>query len=255
MDEIDAVRSLPFPADEFFAAIRECHNRRVKEPLFRELTFCLLGVATPADLVTDTRMSPFNIGRRIVLSDFTPREAAPLAEGFSHDPSDPKSKIQNARLLERILYWTNGHPYMTQRLCRATAEALRGSRQPSDPLTPTTRSAGTRPLAATGEGEHFTPSPHHPITPSPSHPDELVDALAASLFFSKDARDNDDNLAFVRNRLLRSEGDVAALLDLYRKVRTGRKVRDDEMSPRISLLRLSGLVAVRDGFLVVRNRI
>src|SRR5439155_14995103 len=26
IDEIDAVRSLPFPADEFFAAIRECYN-------------------------------------------------------------------------------------------------------------------------------------------------------------------------------------------------------------------------------------
>src|SRR5436309_5153190 len=28
IDEIDAVRSLPFSADEFFAAIRECYNRR-----------------------------------------------------------------------------------------------------------------------------------------------------------------------------------------------------------------------------------
>src|SRR3989442_8102891 len=28
LDEIDAVRNLPFSTDEFFAAIRECHNRR-----------------------------------------------------------------------------------------------------------------------------------------------------------------------------------------------------------------------------------
>ena len=28
IDEIDAVRSLPFSTDEFFAAIRVCYNRR-----------------------------------------------------------------------------------------------------------------------------------------------------------------------------------------------------------------------------------
>lgn len=33
VDEIDAVRSLPFPADEFFAAIRECFNRRQLDAL------------------------------------------------------------------------------------------------------------------------------------------------------------------------------------------------------------------------------
>src|SRR5207253_10014547 len=78
VDEIDAVRSLPFPADEFFAAIRECYNRRAQDPAFQRLTFCLLGVATPADLISDTRMSPFNVGRRIELRDFTAAEAAPL---------------------------------------------------------------------------------------------------------------------------------------------------------------------------------
>ncbi len=255
VDEIDAVRSLPFPADEFFAAIRECYNRRTEEPLYRNLTFCLLGVATPADLVTDTRVSPFNIGKRIVLSDFTPEEAEPLAQGLISAALNPKSKIQNPKFLERVLHWTNGHPYMTQRLCRAVAEALVGSRQLA-------RSEGT--LSRNSAGEHGAEaSPAHPLTPSPPHaaansppdPRGLVDTLAASLFFSKDARDNDDNLAFVRNRLLRTDGDIAALLDLYRKVRTGRGIKDDETNTLISLLRLSGIVAVRDGFLVVRNRI
>src|SRR5262249_51531340 len=30
-----------------------------------------------------------------------------------------------ARLLERALYWTGGHPYLTQRLCQAGAEEAR----------------------------------------------------------------------------------------------------------------------------------
>src|SRR6476646_9337679 len=40
IDEIDAVRSLPFSTDEFFAAIRECYNRRTQDPGFERLTFC-----------------------------------------------------------------------------------------------------------------------------------------------------------------------------------------------------------------------
>ncbi len=46
VDEIDAVRSLSFATDEFFAAIRECYNRRTEAPEFARLSFCLLGVAT-----------------------------------------------------------------------------------------------------------------------------------------------------------------------------------------------------------------
>ncbi|HXG24646.1 MAG TPA: AAA-like domain-containing protein, partial [Chthonomonadales bacterium] len=80
VDEIDMVRSLPFSTDEFFAAIRECYNRRTQDPEFHRLTFCLLGVATPSDLIRDTRMTPFNIGTRIELHDFTETEALPLAK-------------------------------------------------------------------------------------------------------------------------------------------------------------------------------
>src|SRR5206468_124914 len=39
IDEIDAVRSLPFSTDEFFAAIREFYNRRTEEPDLERLTF------------------------------------------------------------------------------------------------------------------------------------------------------------------------------------------------------------------------
>ncbi|MBC7806391.1 MAG: AAA-like domain-containing protein [Akkermansiaceae bacterium] len=109
VDEIDSVRSLPFSADEFFAGIRECYNRRVQDATYDRLTFCIIGVATPADLIQDTRMSPFNIGRRVKLMDFRSQEATPLAQGMG--PNGDK-------LLERALYWTNGHPYLTQRLCR-----------------------------------------------------------------------------------------------------------------------------------------
>jgi hypothetical protein len=87
LDEIDIVRSLPFSTDEFFAGIRHCYNTRTEDPEMERLTFCLLGVTTPSDLIRDTRTTPFNIGRRIELNDFTPEEAAPLAAGFALSPS------------------------------------------------------------------------------------------------------------------------------------------------------------------------
>ena len=207
IDEIDAIRSLPFPTDEFFAAIRECYNRRTEEPGLRGLTFCLLGVATPSDLIRDTRTTPFNIGRRIELNDFTEAEALPLSSGLG------RNEETGALLLRRVLWWTGGHPYLTQRLCQAVAE---------DP--------GVKDAAG-------------------------VDLRCEEMFLSPRARERDDNLLFVRERMLRSEGDLAGLLSLYGRVFRLLRVNDDETNPLVSTLRLAGITRVEDGRLLVRNRI
>lgn len=207
LDEIDAVRSLPFSTDELFAGIRECYNRRTEDAQFGQLAFCLLGVASPSDLIRDTRMTPFNIGTRIELTDFSEGEALPLAEGLGRD------KPTGTALLKRILYWTGGHPYLTQRLCWAVTE--------------------------------------DPSVASPA----AVDRLCESLFLSRSAREKDDNLNFVRERLLRSEGDLAGLLDLYGQVRSGKRVRADDTNQLVGILRLAGIARLVEGYLLVRNRI
>ena len=53
VDEIDFVRTLPFPTDDFFAGVRELHNRRATEDSVRRVTFCLAGTATPQQLISD----------------------------------------------------------------------------------------------------------------------------------------------------------------------------------------------------------
>ena len=222
VDEIDIVRSLPFSTDEFFAAIREFYNRRSREIAFSRLAFGLLGVATPTDLIRDTRMTPFNVGRRVELNDFTATEAIPLARGLTGDESIARE------LLTRVLYWTGGHPYLTQRLCHALSEAL----APEQKQT---------------EGEASVP----PLLPDA----RAVDLMAEKLFLSRQARDRDDNLIFVRERLLRSEVDVAGLLYLYRRIHNGQRVTDDETNPLVSVLRLSGITQGINGYLHVRNRI
>jgi WD40 repeat protein len=244
VDEIDTVRSLPFSTDEFFAGIRASYNRRTEDTEFERVTFCLLGVAMPSDLISNSRLTPFNIGRRIELNDFTLEEAAVLARGLEsatiHQPlaksslpneitphpgplpirgegeASPLAKIRAQQLLERVLYWTNGHPYLTQRLCGAVLES---------------KSNGVE------------------------DPRRFMDELCAELFFSARARERDDNLIFVREHLLRSEADRASLFHLYEKVLRGGRIPDDETNPLIGALRLTGVVRVTPGGLVGRNRI
>jgi len=225
LDEIDSVRSLPFAADEFFAGIREFYNRRAESPALERLTFCLLGVASPSDLIRDTRTTPFNIGLRIDLTDFNREESAPLNAGLCRSipdaeraPQHPSPKDIN--VLDRVLYWTGGHPYLTQRLCHAVATDRNGKDSCSTGRAP-----------------------------------ELVDTICANLLVSAQARVQNDNLLFVRDRLLRSEIDVPRLLGLYAQIHRGRYVRDDEADPLITVLRLSGITRSENGRLRVRNRI
>ncbi len=207
IDEIDAVRSLPFSTDELFAGIRECYNQRSQNADMERVTFCLSGVATPSDLIRDTRATPFNIGHRIELHDFTEEEAALLARGLRREEK------QGMAIIRRVLHWTGGHPYLTQRLCQAVSNDISIQR------------------------------------------DSDVDRSCEELFLSRRAQERDDNLLFVRERLLRSEVDIASLLEVYAKVRKHKAVRDDESNPLVSILRLSGITRSEEGWLKARNRI
>jgi hypothetical protein len=216
VDEADAVRSLPFKADEFFIAIRQCHGGRAQDPVFRRLTFCILGAATPAELIRDPRTTPFNLGRRIELEDCTPGEARPLAQGLVMGlPGLPPPHA--AQLLGRVLHWTDGHPFLTQQLCSAI-------------LRRAARDAAASPA-------------------------ELVDRLCEQIFFSPRSREQNDNLLYVKGRLLGAEADLHQLLTLYREVLAGQTIPDDDGNDLINQLRLAGIVKTAGGRLQVRNRI
>ncbi len=118
VDEIDTTLSLPF-TDDFYAAVRYFYNARAHTPELKRLSFVLIGVATPGDLVRDPQRTPFNIGHRVDLTDFTFDEALPLAAALGLPLEESR------RVLAWVLEWTGGHPYLTQRLCRAVAEERR----------------------------------------------------------------------------------------------------------------------------------
>lgn len=123
-DEIDTILGLDF-GDDFFSLLRACHEQRADQAEYRRLTFVLIGVATPAELVRDRNRSPFNIGRAIQLEGFRFEDARPaLVPGLARF-ADPDA------VLREILSWTGGQPYLTQKLCglavSAAAVPTRGS--------------------------------------------------------------------------------------------------------------------------------
>jgi hypothetical protein len=115
VDEIDTTLRLGF-TDDFFAAIRFLYQTRAIDPELQRISFVLIGVATPNDLIKDAARTPFNIGHRIELTDFSKHEAAALAD---HLLVPPHVKHD---LIYWILRWTGGHPYLTLRVLRSLAE-------------------------------------------------------------------------------------------------------------------------------------
>jgi hypothetical protein len=116
IDEIDSVLSLKFPTDDFFALIRACHNQRVDNINYNRLTFCLLGVASPTNLIQDKQRTPFNIGKAINLKGFQLHEVGPLRKGLEEKFADSQAVMQE------ILNWTGGQPFLTQKLCQFMVE-------------------------------------------------------------------------------------------------------------------------------------
>lgn len=117
VDEVDHVLGLKFSPDDFFTAIRACYNYRADDAGFSRLTFTLIGVADPSELIRDRSLTPFNIGRGIQLDGFALPRALPLAEGLSGRAARPEEALRV------ILEWTGGQPFLTQKVCKIVAES------------------------------------------------------------------------------------------------------------------------------------
>lgn len=116
IDEVDSVIGLDFSLDDFFALLRLFYNRRAEDSRYRRLAIALFGVATPGDLVRDSRRTPFNIGRPIQLTGFRLDEARhSFVPGLA-------SVGDGEKLLKAVLSWSGGQPFLTQKLCQLIAE-------------------------------------------------------------------------------------------------------------------------------------
>ncbi len=243
IDEIDSVLSFQEPLDDFFALIRSCYNKRAHNSEYQRITFALLGVATPSDLISDATRTPFNIGLAIELHGFNLQESLPLAKGFEGQVDNPQE------VLKEVLDWTGGQPFLTQKLCKLIlhhVKSLASASIISDSTDESTRKVLTI---------------NHLL---------ISEIVQAHIIDNWESSDEPVHIKTIRDRLLRNQHRASRLLGLYQKIlplskppdcRGGAPVpalvggiwADD--TPEQTELRLSGLVVKRAGKLTVSNRI
>ncbi|MCA2654894.1 AAA-like domain-containing protein [Microcystis sp. M061S2] len=217
-DEIDSVLSLKFSTDDFFAWLRSCHEKRPHNRDYQRLTFCMLGVAAVSNFILDNYRSPFNIGQDIRLSGFTIRDARKLAEGLQDKVIAPQ------RVLEEVIEWTGGQPFLTQKICHLISTS--------------------RP----GFGKE-----------SPATPINVGDFIQSQVISNWVSQDSPEHLKTIRNRLLNNRllnkrVTGRRMLKLYLEILRNGEMTDDGSPDQIEL-RLTGLVVEDRQKLKVYNKI
>lgn len=218
IDEIDSVLNLRFEIDDFFILLRSFYNKRADNPAYQRLAFVLLGVATPSQLIRDKTRTPFNVGQAIQLNGFQLHEAQPLLQGLPDQISHPQA------VLQEVLAWTGGQPFLTQKVCKLI---------------------------------------RHAAAPIPTNQEAtwIENLVRSQMIDNWESQDEPEHLRIIRDRLLRDSQQAVLLLRLYQQIlQTGAVAVCDQ--PEQKELLLSGLVVKRSSpnnpahpVLVVSNRI
>ncbi|MFN7611003.1 MAG: AAA-like domain-containing protein, partial [bacterium] len=214
IDEIDTLLSLisRFSTNDYLAFIRNCYEKRNDEPAYNRLTFCLLGVASPNSLIADKNRTPFNVGTPITLSPFP----TDMNNQKSHDTMKPLlDYVQLTDVLEKILHWTGGQPFLTQKLCNLWVEQHKESK---------------------------------------SIIIKNVDEIVESMIKNWEADDNPTHFGTIRDPLIENDVKAFDRLKLYEEILENRQIDYNNSREQIEL-RLSGLVLEDEGQLRLYNPI
>jgi hypothetical protein len=109
LDEVDRLFTCDF-GSEVFGLFRSWHNKRALDPAgpWRRLTLAI-AYATEAHLfITDLNQSPFNVGTRLQLEDFSFEQVAELNSRCG-------SPLRNPAEVARFQRLVGGHPYLARR--------------------------------------------------------------------------------------------------------------------------------------------
>ncbi|MEH1951676.1 MAG: AAA-like domain-containing protein [Nostoc sp.] len=231
IDEIDSILSIKFNTDDFFAVIRECYNSRADEPAYQRLTFALLGVSTPSDLIEDKQRTPFNIGRAIDITGFRLEEAQLLAKGLA--------AIGNSQdLMQAILDWTGGQPFLTQKVCKLVAQSAKEIKAENRNIAEDTEALNPDLQSTTYKPQDF-----------------VAHVVQTHIIKNWEMQDEPEHLRTVQQRLLQSsEQRTGRLLALCQQILQQGEIEADD-SPEQTELRLTGVAVKRDGKLRIYNRI
>lgn len=211
IDEIDSVLGLEF-RDDFFALIRDCFNNRSTIQAYRRLTFALFGVASPLDLIADQSRTTFNIGHGVGLTGFAFEDARILGAGFVGVAEDQLA------VLQEVLSWTEGQPFLTQRVCQLIRE-------------------------------------NSEWIPVGMEVDRVSHIIRTRVIEGWESQDEAAHFKTIKQRILSGEDHrIVQRLGIYLQVLKQGKISADDSQEQMDL-RLAGLVIQRQGQIRVCNRV
>lgn len=212
IDEIDVFLQQKFKPDDFFGYIRYCHEQRAIRDEYKKITFVLVGTVTPNQLIEDKRRTPFNIGTPIKLIGIRKDDdLTPLLDNLRDKTKDPE------RLFSHVLLWTNGQPFLTQKICALISEA-KGKISDSD------------------------------------QKDFVREIIYKKIIGDWKADDNPAFLSVIEDRILASIH-TKKIVKIYAEIIKNKKIIYDG-SPEHSDLILSGISIINDNnYLIVANKI
>jgi hypothetical protein len=128
------------------------------------------------------------------------------------------------KLLKEILAWTEGQPFLTQKLCRLIVSLSQYD-------------VGRKLRIPPGAEEFW-----------------IENVVRSHIIEKWESQDEPEHLRTIRDRILGNEQFAARLLGIYQQILQGVEVPADDSREQVELL-LSGLVIKKQGFLKIKNRI
>ncbi|MFM7712070.1 MAG: hypothetical protein ACKO7A_04815, partial [Microcystis sp.] len=156
------------------------------------------------------KITHFNRGHASQVEGVKEHEAKPLLRGLAEKFSNPQT------VLKEVFAWTNGQPFLTQKLCQLIRTA-------ASPIPP--------------NGEALW----------------IEDLVQKKIIDNWESQDEPEHLRTIRDRLLNSHSSQL-LLRLYERILREKEVISEDSPPEKELL-LSGLVIKDRGRLQVHNPI
>ncbi|HEY9283024.1 MAG TPA: AAA-like domain-containing protein, partial [Pyrinomonadaceae bacterium] len=109
MDEVDRLLTVSF-GSEVFGLFRSWHNERQLDPTspWERLTLAIVYATEPHLFISDQNQSPFNVGTKLELRDFTVEQVADMNRRIG-------SPLASGAEVARFQHLLSGHPYLVHR--------------------------------------------------------------------------------------------------------------------------------------------
>ncbi|MBN1480812.1 AAA-like domain-containing protein [candidate division KSB1 bacterium] len=116
MDEVDQLFGLDY-RDDFFALIRGWHNSRAINAVWNNFNLAIAHSTEPYLWIQNINQSPFNVGTRIQLQEFTVEQVAQLNRLHS-------SVLKDEQEIKELIDFVGGQPYLLRQALYALVNRL-----------------------------------------------------------------------------------------------------------------------------------